>query len=66
MVASFMGVMLIVVYSSKNNLALNDDFNHQQFLWALGLNVLSAILASLVNIVLRLQREIHSVIGSGF
>ncbi len=63
MMISFIGVLMMIYFSS--NAAEISDFK-QDYIFALVLCILSSVLISLINVIMRMLRGVHYSLSAGF
>ena len=64
MVASFLGVLIIVTFSQK--MEGKQSASESDFIIGVFFNTLSAILIGIVNVVIRSLKELHFAVAAGF
>jgi drug/metabolite transporter (DMT)-like permease len=66
MIASFIGVLIIVSFSNKQESASAHVVSDFEFLFCIFLNVLSAFLVGTVNVIIRSLKDVHFAVAAGF
>lgn len=64
MIASFLGVLIMIGFSS--NLSMSEDYSALEFAFALFCNGLSTVSISLVNVILRSLKDLHFIVAAAF
>ena len=66
MIASFLGVIIMISFSSNTSGSTAYEYSNLQFTIALLANATSTVSLSLVNVILRSLKGLHFIIAAGF